>query len=102
MRSPCALVLFVNQPASLPDEACAVGDTQKSVTATGSACKEHVMASTTTILHPTDFSAHADHAFALACSLARASGSRLLVIHVASLPELYSKTSYREEVHESL
>lgn len=54
--------------------------------------------SATTILHPTDFSAHADHAFALACSLARASGRRLLVLHVAPIPLLGRKPHYREEM----
>lgn len=44
------------------------------------------MAATTSILHPTDFSAHADRAFVLACSMARTSGSRLHVLHVAPVP----------------
>ncbi len=39
-----------------------------------------------TILHPTDFSALSEHAFHLACSLARDHGSRLIVLHVAELP----------------
>jgi nucleotide-binding universal stress UspA family protein len=60
------------------------------------------MSANTTILHPTDFSAHADHAFALACSLARASGSRLLVLHVAPIPQLYTKRYYREEMESLL
>lgn len=60
------------------------------------------MSATTTILHPTDFSVHADHAFALACSLARASGSRLLVLHVAPIPQLYTKRYYREEIEGAL
>jgi hypothetical protein len=64
----------------------------------GPAFKEYVMSATTTILHPTDFSARADHAFALACSLARASGSRLLVVHVAPIPKLETKRYYREEM----
>ncbi len=58
--------------------------------------------SATTILHPTDFSARADHAFALACSLARASGSRLLVLHVAPVPKLQAKRYYREEMEAAL
>lgn len=37
-----------------------------------------------TILHPTDFSASADHAFRLACSLARDHGARLVVLHVTA------------------
>jgi nucleotide-binding universal stress UspA family protein len=39
-----------------------------------------------TILHPTDFSPSSDHAFQLACSLARDHGSRLVVLHVAEPP----------------
>ena len=60
------------------------------------------MPATTTVLHPTDFSAHADHAFALACSLARASGSRLLVLHVAPIPQLHTKRYSREEMEAAL
>lgn len=36
------------------------------------------------ILHPTDFSAHSEHAFRLACSLARDHNSRLYVLHVVA------------------
>lgn len=36
-----------------------------------------------TILHPTDFSASARHAFEVACSLARDYGATLIVLHVA-------------------
>jgi nucleotide-binding universal stress UspA family protein len=36
-----------------------------------------------TILHPTDFSPQSEHAFHLACSLARDHGGRLLLLHVA-------------------
>jgi universal stress protein A len=39
-----------------------------------------------TILHPTDFSALSEHAFHLACSLARDHGGRVIVLHVAELP----------------
>ena len=35
-----------------------------------------------TILHPTDFSESADHAFRLACSLARDHEARLVLLHV--------------------
>jgi universal stress protein A len=35
-----------------------------------------------TILHPTDFSPHSEAAFALACSLARDHGARVIVLHV--------------------
>jgi nucleotide-binding universal stress UspA family protein len=72
------------------------------VTCNGAASKEHDMPASTTILHPTDFSAHADRAFALACSLARASGSRLLVLHVAPVPQLQTKRYYREEMEAAL
>lgn len=60
------------------------------------------MPATTTILHPTDFSAHADCALALACSMARASDGRLLVLHVAPISQLYTKRYYREEIEEAL
>jgi nucleotide-binding universal stress UspA family protein len=40
------------------------------------------------ILHPTDFSEYSDHAFKLACALARDHGARLLVLHVAFRPVL--------------
>jgi nucleotide-binding universal stress UspA family protein len=35
-----------------------------------------------TILHPTDFSEQAQHAFAMSCSLARDHGARLIVLYV--------------------
>jgi nucleotide-binding universal stress UspA family protein len=35
-----------------------------------------------TILHPTDFSKNSEHAFQLACSLARDHGARLILLHV--------------------
>ncbi|MGE3807597.1 MAG: universal stress protein [Gemmataceae bacterium] len=43
-----------------------------------------------TIVHPTDFSEHAQYAFEMACALARDHGSRILVVHVqAPAPILY-------------
>jgi nucleotide-binding universal stress UspA family protein len=39
-----------------------------------------------TVLHPTDFSAHSQAAFRIACSLARDYGARLVVLHVAPPP----------------
>ena len=36
-----------------------------------------------TILHPTDYSDHAECAFRLACSLARDHDARLVILHVA-------------------
>ncbi len=38
------------------------------------------------ILHPTDFSPRAEHAFRLACSLARDHAARVIVLHVAVPP----------------
>jgi nucleotide-binding universal stress UspA family protein len=38
------------------------------------------------ILHPTDFSEHASHAFKLACSLARDAGAKLILLHVHYVP----------------
>lgn len=49
-----------------------------------------------TILHPTDFSAMSDHAFQLACSLARDHGGRVVVLHVALPPVV----GYRGEIGE--
>lgn len=43
-------------------------------------------AATQTILHATDFSASADSAFQVACSLAQQYGARLMVVHVAVPP----------------
>jgi universal stress protein A len=39
-----------------------------------------------TILYPTDFSERSEQAFHLACSLARANGARLIVLHVIPPP----------------
>jgi len=41
-----------------------------------------------TILHPTDFSTHSEHAFSLACSLARDHGAKLIVLHVVPPPQM--------------
>jgi nucleotide-binding universal stress UspA family protein len=41
-----------------------------------------------TILQPTDFSPQSEHAFHLACSLARDHGGRLILLHVAPAPEV--------------
>jgi nucleotide-binding universal stress UspA family protein len=41
-----------------------------------------------TILHPTDFSDSSDHAFRLACALARDYDARLVVVHVGREPVL--------------
>jgi nucleotide-binding universal stress UspA family protein len=41
-----------------------------------------------TVLHPTDFSDYSDHAFRLACMLARDYGARLVVLHVATPPTI--------------
>jgi nucleotide-binding universal stress UspA family protein len=50
------------------------------------------------ILHPTDFSQAARFGFEVARSLARESGSELIVTHVAPIPALHRKGGYREEV----
>jgi nucleotide-binding universal stress UspA family protein len=42
-----------------------------------------------TIVHPTDFSEHAEYAFRVACALARDYGARLIVVHVMS-PLMYN------------
>jgi nucleotide-binding universal stress UspA family protein len=44
-----------------------------------------------TILHPTDFSESSHNAFRLACSVARDHDSRLIVLHVISMPDLAYK-----------
>ena len=41
-----------------------------------------------TILHPTDFSDGSNHAFRVACALARDYGGRVHVLHVAHAPDL--------------
>lgn len=62
------------------------------------------------ILHPTDFSEHADYAFQLACALARAQDARLLLLHVGRPPVIApvggvippEPERYQEELAESL
>jgi len=39
-----------------------------------------------TILHPTDFSAHAERAFELACAVANDHSARLIILHVEEQP----------------
>jgi nucleotide-binding universal stress UspA family protein len=39
-----------------------------------------------TVLHPTDFSEHSDHALGLACALTRDYDARLVILHVAPVP----------------
>jgi nucleotide-binding universal stress UspA family protein len=62
-----------------------------------------------TILHPTDFSAPAEHAFQVACSLARDHGARLLVLHVIPPPQTHGEVlaraapdSYRDQLWRDL
>lgn len=43
-----------------------------------------------TILHPTDFSPQADAAMQLACSLARDHGAKLVIMHVATPPAVFT------------
>jgi nucleotide-binding universal stress UspA family protein len=60
------------------------------------------------ILHPTDFSAHSDAAFVLACSLARDSKAAVLVLHVVPPPITYDDVAesrqegYRENLRDEL
>jgi nucleotide-binding universal stress UspA family protein len=54
------------------------------------------------ILHPTDFSRPARYGFEVARSLARDSGSELIVAHVAPVPELHRKRGYRDEIEAAL
>jgi nucleotide-binding universal stress UspA family protein len=53
-----------------------------------------------TILHPTDFSEHAEHAFQLTCCLARDQGARVIVLHVGEQPPIPSE--YRKALEEQL
>ena len=39
-----------------------------------------------TILHPTDFTEHANYAFQMACALARDYGAEIVVLHVYPTP----------------
>jgi nucleotide-binding universal stress UspA family protein len=50
-----------------------------------------------TILHPTDFSAGSEHAFYLACSLARTHGGRLIVVHVVPPPVAHGEIVARRQ-----
>src|SRR5262245_19512380 len=43
------------------------------------------------ILVPTDFSAHADEAFRVACTLARLTGAEVILFHVAHPPAVVSE-----------
>lgn len=55
-----------------------------------------------TILCPVDLSAPVNLAFETACLLARQSGSKLIVLHVAPIPKLYVKRGYRWEMEDAL
>ncbi len=57
---------------------------------------------TKAVLHPTDFSQPARQGFEVACSLAQASGSEVVVAHVAPLSDLYCGSVYRDEVETEL
>jgi nucleotide-binding universal stress UspA family protein len=54
------------------------------------------------ILHPTDFSQPARHGFEVARSLARDSGSELIVAHVAHASGLHRKKGHRDEIEAAL
>jgi nucleotide-binding universal stress UspA family protein len=63
------------------------------------------MIATRKILVPTDFSAHADRAFQLACSLARDAGAHVVVLHVVPLPAVIygpPPESYLDHLQEEL
>jgi nucleotide-binding universal stress UspA family protein len=53
-----------------------------------------------TILHPTDFSEHAEQAFQLACCLARDQGARVIVLHVGEQPP--TPPDHRKALEEQL
>ena len=62
-----------------------------------------------TILHPTDFSEPAEHAFKLACSVARDHQARLIVLHVIPPPLTHAEAvaraapdSYRDQLWREL
>jgi nucleotide-binding universal stress UspA family protein len=59
-----------------------------------------------TILHPTDFSKHSERAFDVACALLRGNRARLVVLHVAPIPERGSEglliPAFPEQQRESL
>src|SRR5262249_23803825 len=48
------------------------------------------------ILHPTDFSEQATHAFRVACSLAKQHGAEIIVLHVVPPPITYGEALARE------
>jgi nucleotide-binding universal stress UspA family protein len=50
-----------------------------------------------TILHPTDFSESSDHAFQMACALARDHGASLVVLHVYPLPIAHGEVVARRQ-----
>jgi nucleotide-binding universal stress UspA family protein len=58
-----------------------------------------------TVLHPTDFSEHSDHAFRFACSVARDYGARLVLVHVVPPPLVHGEVVARRQpdgYHEQL
>jgi nucleotide-binding universal stress UspA family protein len=55
-----------------------------------------------TILHPTDFSETSEHAFRLACSLARERGARLVVLHVVPTSLSAEQRGFGEDIEEEL
>ena len=58
------------------------------------------MTSIRTILHPSDFSAPAEYALQVACSLARDHGARVIVLHVEEGPP--APPEHRKAVEEQL
>jgi nucleotide-binding universal stress UspA family protein len=53
-----------------------------------------------TMLHPTDFSENSEHAFQVACMLARDCGARLIVLHVMPPPLEHEKLEARHHPEE--
>jgi nucleotide-binding universal stress UspA family protein len=53
------------------------------------------MSAMSKILVPTDFSAHADEAFRVACRLAQPTGAQVIVFHVAQPPAVVSEGGRR-------
>jgi nucleotide-binding universal stress UspA family protein len=89
-KAPCPVLRLHAQRAGSADRA------------TGDDSRGSDLIKTKAILHPTDFSQPARQGFEVACSLARALGSELVVAHVAPLSDLYCGSVYRGEVETEL
>jgi nucleotide-binding universal stress UspA family protein len=60
------------------------------------------MAAIRTILHPTDFSESAEHAFRIACALARDYDANLIVVHVMAPPVMIGGATVVPEFNSAL